>query len=58
MNEHTLEERVESLEMWKGARLEIARTLWMCLRQALIIALGGIEDFLGLERSIVPRRKR
>jgi len=34
------------------------RTLLMCLRQALIIALGGIEDFLELERSITPRRKR
>jgi len=34
------------------------RTLWMAIRQALIIALGAIEDYLGLERSIVPRRKR
>jgi hypothetical protein len=34
------------------------RTLWMGIRQAMIIALGVIEDYLGLQRSIVPRRKR
>jgi len=34
------------------------RTLLMAVRQALIIALGAIEDYLGLARSIVPRRKR
>ena len=34
------------------------RTLWMGIRQALIIALGVIEEYLGLARSIVPRRKR
>lgn len=27
-------------------------------RQTLIMRLGEIEDLLGLERSIVPRRKR
>jgi hypothetical protein len=30
----------------------------MALRQALIIALGAIEDYCQVERSIVPRRKR
>ena len=30
----------------------------MALRQALIIALGAIEDFLGQERSIVPKHLR
>ena len=30
----------------------------MARRQAIIIDLGAIEDYLGLERSIVPRRKR
>jgi len=30
----------------------------MSIRQALIIALGALEDYLELERSIVPRRKR
>ena len=34
------------------------RTLWMGIRQGLIIILGVLEDFLGLQRSIVPRRKR
>ena len=34
------------------------RRLWMGLRQALIIALGAIEDYLELPRSIVPRHKR
>ena len=34
------------------------RTLLMAVRQALIIVLGAIEDYLGLARSIVPRRKR
>ena len=37
---------------------ERARVLLMAVRQALIIALGAIEDYLGLERSIIPRRKR
>lgn len=37
---------------------ERQRILWMAIRQALIIALGGIEDFLGMERSIEPRRRR
>lgn len=32
--------------------------LWMAIRQALIILLGAIEDYLGLDRSIVPRHKR
>jgi hypothetical protein len=34
------------------------RTLLMAFRQALIIALGAIEDYLRMERSIVPKRKR
>lgn len=34
------------------------RTLLLSQRQALIIELGAIEDYLGLERSIIPRRKR
>jgi len=39
-------------------RTNRVRVLLMSLRQALIIALGALEDYLGLERSIVPRRKR
>lgn len=34
------------------------RTLLLAIRQALIIAIGAIEDFLGMERSIVPKHKR
>ena len=34
------------------------RTLMLSRRQALIIELGAIEDYLGMDRSIVPRRKR
>lgn len=34
------------------------RKLMEGLREVLIIALGHVEDFLGVERSIVPRRKR
>jgi len=37
---------------------ERQRTLLMAIRQALIIALGALEDYLGVQRSIVPRRKR
>lgn len=31
---------------------------WMSRRQALIMELGAIEDFLGMPRSIVPNRKK
>jgi hypothetical protein len=34
------------------------RRLLMALRQAVIIILGALEDYLCVERSIVPRRKR
>ena len=34
------------------------RRLLMAIRQSLIIAIGAIEDYLELARSIVPRRKR
>lgn len=30
----------------------------LAIRQALIIALGALEDFLKMERSIIPQRKR
>lgn len=29
----------------------------MAIRQALIIALGAIEDYLHMERSIIPKHK-
>lgn len=34
------------------------RVLLMAVRQGLIIILGGIEDYLEIERSITPRHKR
>ena len=34
------------------------RVLLLAIRQALIIALGAPEEYLGLERSIIPKRKR
>jgi len=37
---------------------ERTRALLMCIRQAIIMALGAIEDYLGLQRSITPKRKR
>jgi hypothetical protein len=38
-----------------GAR---ERILLTAVRQAIIIVLGALEDYLGMERSIVPKRKR
>ncbi len=37
---------------------ERERILLLAIRQALIIALGALEDYLQMERSIVPKRKR
>ncbi len=34
------------------------REYYMRERQALIMRLGALEVLLGLERSIIPRRKR
>ena len=34
------------------------RALLMAVRQALIIALGAIEDYLGMDRSIIPKHRR
>lgn len=34
------------------------REYLMRCRQALIIKLGAIEDYMGMERSITPRHKR
>jgi hypothetical protein len=34
------------------------RALLMTVRQALIMILGALEDYLEIERTIVPRRKR
>lgn len=37
---------------------ERERIFLMAIRQALIMMLGAIEDYLEIERSIVPRHKR
>lgn len=34
------------------------RAFLFTVRQALIILLGALEDYLSLERSIVPKHKR
>lgn len=34
------------------------RALLIALRQALIIALGALEDYLGMKRSITPKHNR
>ena len=34
------------------------RVLLMAVRQALIMVLGALEDYLQLERSIVPKHRR
>lgn len=37
---------------------EVERQFWLTRRRALIMELGGIEDYLGMERSIAPRSER
>ena len=32
--------------------------LWLSIRQAVLLVLGAIEVYLGMERSVKPRRKR
>lgn len=34
------------------------KVLLMTCRQVLLMLLGAVEDYLGLERSIVPKHKR
>ena len=41
-----------------GDRGSRQHTLLLSVRQGLIIILGGIETYLRLPRSIVPKRKR
>ena len=39
--------------------IEEARKKWlMSKRQTLIMELGAIEDYLGMDRSIVPKHKK
>ncbi len=32
-----------------------AHILLIAIRQALLIALGALEDYLGMERSVIPK---
>ncbi len=42
-----------------GATIEVRqRVLLMAVRQALIIALGALEDYLDLPRSVMSARER
>lgn len=54
----TTPSRVHIAEAPAATIPEPERRYLMARRQSLIIDLGAIEDYLGLERSIVPRRKR
>ena len=51
---HTTLQNVQENGSIKGDEVR----LLMAERQALIIRLGAIEDYLGMERSITPRHKR
>lgn len=46
------------IEQEYGTIPEPFRTFLMRQRQTLIMQLGALEDFLGIERSIVPRHHR
>lgn len=52
-----LEPDYVSLPEWRKFESRLT-VLLKGVRQVLIIALGCVEDFLGMPRSIVPRRKR
>jgi hypothetical protein len=34
------------------------KVLLMAIRQALLIALGALEEYIGLERSVIPKHKK
>lgn len=61
MSQVSLQKHQESGSIHSGDRPapvgDLDRLL-MALRQAMIIMIGAIEDYRGMERSIVPRRKR
>ena len=37
---------------------EAERVMLMARRQAIIMELGALEEYLGIERSIIPKHKR
>jgi hypothetical protein len=34
------------------------KILLMAIRQALLIALGALEEYIGIERSVIPKHKK
>jgi len=34
------------------------KILLMAIRQALLIALGALEEYMGIERSVIPKHKK
>ena len=34
------------------------KVLLMAIRQALLIALGALENYLDIERSVIPKHKK
>jgi hypothetical protein len=40
-----------------GINKDRTRVLLLAVRQALIMVLGALEDYLDMERSIIPKRK-
>lgn len=42
----------------EGQRLNNTVYLLTIIRQAIIMVLGALEDYLGMPRSIVPKHRR
>jgi hypothetical protein len=42
----------------ENARIERNRKLGFAVRQAVIMILGALDDWLEIERTIMPRHKR
>ena len=42
----------------QASKVGDTRALMLGVRQALIIALGALEDYAGMPRSIEPKHKR
>ncbi len=41
------------------ARLSVKQAaLLLAVRQALLIVLGAVEDYLNMDRSVIPKHKR
>lgn len=55
---HALSLIIRGLELYAKTKQEPERKLLMSFRQAAMMVLGSLEDYMGVERSIVPQRKR